>query len=65
MNGIILSGKVYEAIPRGSRHCFDCHLYEQCKKDPRQYPMLCFTDLMEPRKIFRFNQELTDKLNKE
>ncbi len=64
MNAIILNDKVYEAVPRGSRHCFDCDLYPECKKDPQQYSMLCFTDLMEPRKIFIFSKELTDKLNK-
>lgn len=30
INGIIISGKVYESIPKGSRHCTDCDLYDRC-----------------------------------
>lgn len=64
MNGLIIDGEVYESVPRGSYHCFDCDLYERCGKDPQQYSMICFTDLMYGRKIFRYSKSLTDKLNK-
>ena len=63
MNGIIIDGKVYEAIPKGSYHCSDCSLFEQCKKDPANYGRLCISNILEDNVIFRFSQSLTDKIN--
>ncbi|MCM1067160.1 MAG: hypothetical protein NC418_06280 [Muribaculaceae bacterium] len=59
MNGIIIDSKVYEAVPRGSRHCFDCDLREKCEASYG----FCM-ELGVPRHIFRYSQSLTDKIKK-
>lgn len=61
INGIIIDGKVYQAVDKGSRHCFDCDLYDKCN--------VLFADVCnmfsagEKAKLFRHSQQLTDKLN--
>lgn len=63
LNAVIISGKVYEAIPKGSRHCSDCDLYDRCN--------VLFADLCAlfaedtTRMIFRYSQSLTDKINQQ
>lgn len=62
MNGIILDGKVYEAIKRGSRHCSDCDLFSYCNR----YTSITCSNLTKDtgeRSIFRYSQILTDKIN--
>lgn len=62
IDGIIISGKVYEAIPRGLRHCSDCDLFDRCDV---LFTDVCamFSEDMVAR-IFRYSQTLTDKINK-
>ena len=62
INCIVIDGRVYEAVPKGSRHCSDCDLYDKCD--------VCFFDFcanftndMTMRYIFRYSQPLTDKIN--
>ena len=62
MNGIILNDKIYEAIPRGSYHCSDCDLFDQCKENPVGYSALCLPSLHHHRVIFRHSQTLTNKI---
>lgn len=65
INGIIIDGKVYEAVPKGSYHCSDCDLYKQCKRYSHVLTDAC-TNLMfvfEENIIFRYSQPLTDKIN--
>lgn len=33
IQGIIIDGIVYVALPKGSRHCRDCELYQRCRQD--------------------------------
>lgn len=58
MNGIILNDKTYEAIPKGSRHCSDCDLYDRCC-DYISMSEICLgmTHLLKGNIIFK----LTDK----
>lgn len=62
LNGICIGGKFYEAIPKDSKHCSDCDLFDNCD--------VLFTDVCDifsedmVEKIFRYSQELTDKINK-
>ena len=73
-NGIILDGKVYEAVAKGSYHCSDCDLYEQCctvyHSDifPTGKGVLQAVDycgVIGQRVIFRYSQPLTDKINEQ
>ena len=62
INGIIVDGKVYEVISKGSYHCSDCALNERCHANGRYAPACVAFGY--DRYIFRFSQTLTDKLNK-
>lgn len=61
LNGIIIRGKVYETVGKGQHNCSDCALYDHCKAKG------CNTVACDVfgygNYIFRFSQELTDKLN--
>lgn len=62
INGIIISGKVYEAV-RGE--CKDCDLQEQCERKDL-FNDLCnyFEDYkIGNAHIFRFSPSLTERLN--
>lgn len=66
LNGIIINGKVYEAVKRGSYHCSDCALYQECNdKWLRSMKLLCEPIADKERILFRFSQTLTDKLNRQ
>lgn len=65
MNGIIIGGKVYEAVPKGSYHCSDCDLYLECNKAwMLSMKLLCEPIADKERILLRFSQELTDKIKK-
>lgn len=59
-NGIIIDGKVYEAVPRGSYHCSDCALFTDCRQ--KEIGGFCLVT-GQYQHIFRFSQSYTDKLN--
>ena len=59
INGIIIDGKVYESVSKGSRHCSDCDFYEQCDITLTE---MC-TKFGEGGNLFRYSQSLTRKLN--
>ena len=64
MNGIIIDGKVYEVIPKGSYHCSDCSLFEQCHAGLTLYDICnAFIGRTGTQTIFRVSQLLTDKIN--
>lgn len=65
MNGIIIDGKVYEAVHRGSYHCSDCDLYKRCVDRPVVFDALCsgLVGICNEVIMFRFSKELTDKIN--
>lgn len=63
LSAIVLDGKVYEAVRRGSYHCSECDLYQECKKAPADYGRLCLASILSERVIFRYSQSITDKLN--
>lgn len=58
MNGIIIDGKVYVAVPKRSRHCSDCALYEQCINQPFRYGSMCAWLAEKEQVVFRFLKEL-------
>lgn len=58
MNGIIIDGKVYVAVPKGSRHCSDCDIYKQCINRPFQYSSMCSWFARKEQVVFRFLKEL-------
>lgn len=68
MKGIIINGKVYEAVLKRSQHCSDCDLYEECVNIPLGISSLCvgfciiMRDRLNDRIIFRFSKELTEKI---
>ena len=64
-NGIIIEGKVYEAVPKGGRHCSDCDLYMNCLKYEGDCSQLFDKAifLYFDNVIFRYSQPLTDKIN--
>lgn len=57
MNGIIIDGKVYVAVPKRSRHCSDCAFYEQCTNQPFRYSSLCAWFSEKEQVVFRFLKE--------
>ena len=57
--GIIIDGKVYEAILKGLNNCSDCALYGRCSHG---YARGCDAFGYESY-YFRFSQSLTDKIN--
>lgn len=61
LNGIIYNGKVYESIKKDSYDCSDCALRERCGANGRYAPACVAFGYDHP--IFRYSQELTDKLN--
>ncbi|MDE7180078.1 MAG: hypothetical protein K2N88_02635 [Muribaculaceae bacterium] len=61
LNGIIVDGKVYEAVDRGAFSCKGCDLYKRCHTNVR-YASACIAFGYD-RYIFRFSQSLTDKIN--
>lgn len=64
MNGIIIDGKVYEVVPYSLNDCHKCELKKECDRVTGSY---CLADKLfgnKDMRIFRFSQELTDKLNK-
>ena len=64
LNGIIIDGVVYEVTPKGSYHCSDCSLFEQCHDGLTLYDICnAFRDRTKMQTIFRFSQSLTDKIN--
>lgn len=65
MNGIIIDGKVYEAVPKGSCRCDDCDLYNKCIDRSLGLDAFCvgLYGVCHGRIIFRFSKELTNKLN--
>lgn len=59
MNGIIIDGNVYVAMPKRSRHCSDCDLYEQCIINrPLGFSSLCAWFAIKEQVVFRFLKEL-------
>ena len=61
MNGIIIDGKVYEAVEKENGNpCLDCALSDMC--GIIAIDDLCIT--LGKRIYFRYSQSLTDKLNK-
>lgn len=66
MDGIIIGGKAYEAIPKGSYHCNDCSLFEQCRGGLALFDIChAFGERAAGLIIFRYSQPLTDKVNRE
>lgn len=63
LNGIIIDGKVYVAVPRGSYHCNDCALYEWCKIEPIEYGAICHVLGEGKRVLLRLSQDLTNIIN--
>ncbi len=65
LNAIIKDGKVYEVVPYSLNACDKCDLKKECDQVTQRY---CLADKLfgcDGMRIFRFSQELTDKLNKE
>lgn len=61
INGIIIDGKVYEAIKTDEQSCLKCDLIEEDGGCPcRDY---CF--YLGRYNIFRYSPELTDKLKRD
>lgn len=61
-NGIIIDGKVYEAVPRGICDCYDCDCCEQCFGEPLKYDVLCSGLSIRNKVMFRYSKELTEKI---
>lgn len=70
LNGIMLKGKYYEAVPKTENGCADCSLRDNCG---RIMADLCLSvaiklsdtychNALKPV-IFRFSQSITDKIN--
>ncbi len=62
---IIVGGKVYEAVPKGSRHCSDCDLFRQCQARWRDRMATYCHAFDGQRIIFRLRQTEQDKSNPE
>lgn len=64
MNGIIIDGKVYEAVPIIRPHCEVCDFFYECVDG--RYSGICATlkELENSDVLLRFSQELTDKIKK-
>lgn len=60
MNGIIIDGNVYEAVPIIRPHCAVCDLFYECVNG--RYATL--KELENSDVLLRFSQELTDKIKK-
>ena len=59
LNGIIINGKVFEAVKDKEDSCLNCDLID----DTRECPCRDFCFQQGWCNIFRFSQTLTDKLN--
>lgn len=69
MNGIIIDGKVYEAVSSTKHsYCSACDMNEVCKAHAYDFCNDCSkifdTYIDDPCWHFRFSQELTDKIKK-
>lgn len=64
ISGIIIDGRVYEAVQKGSYQCFDCDLYNFCKENQIMTTHICseFSIKLKQRIMFRLSNGLTDKL---
>ena len=68
MNGLIIDGKVYEAVAQDMQFCCECDLYDKCcswGEDHEKYHGMLLASCLAFGKenIFRYSQSLTDKLN--
>ena len=71
INGIVLNGKMYEAVPKTENGCADCCFHDNCRRVMADLCLsvairlsgTCQYNLVEPI-IFRFSQSITDKINK-
>lgn len=63
MNGIIIDGAVYEVADFGEKECNDCSLQSKCKVRLIDENPFCASFSGRRRKILRYSQFLTDKLN--
>ncbi|MDE7402775.1 MAG: hypothetical protein K2M87_05125 [Muribaculaceae bacterium] len=71
LNGIIISGKIYEAVWTTERSfdCHQCHLNEICYDHAHDFCNDFVKVVDDPKQredsfpYFRFSQELTDKIN--
>ena len=63
MNGIIIDGAVYEVAEWGKRECNECSLHKACQKRPIDENPYCASFSGRRRKVLRYSQSLTDKLN--
>ncbi len=61
LNAIVIDGKCYELLPSCQRPCSACDLHERCYTNGRYAPACVAFGYN--KYIFRFSQELTDKLN--
>lgn len=67
INGIIIAGKIYKAEEQDIQICCECDLYDQCMSfdDNKLHDsLLLLCQACGKENIFRYSQELTDKINK-
>lgn len=63
LNGIKVDGKVYEVAEYGRRECNECELKKKCMERSIDENPYCASFSGRRRKILRFSQTLTDKIN--
>lgn len=63
LNGIIVDGKIYEVAEWGKRECNECSLHKACQKRPIDENPYCASFSGRRRRILRFSQSLTNKIN--
>lgn len=63
INGIIVDGAVYEVAEYGKRQCNECDLKRKCMERLIDEHPYCNSFSGRRRKILRYSQELTDKIN--
>ena len=62
-NGIIIDGKIYEVAEWGVKECLECSLQPKCSHRFIDENPYCASFSGRRRKILRYSQSLTDKLN--
>ncbi len=67
INGICINGKFYKAEEQDLQICCECDLYDQCMSFSGvklHDSLLLLCQACGDENIFRYSQELTDKINK-
>lgn len=64
LNAIVIGGRAYKALPKGSHSCSSCDLYVHCCDGCKLHGIgFCVQMFDDPTLYFRYSESLTGKLN--